>query len=171
MRDTKKITLTAMFLALAILLPFVTGQIPEIGKALTPMHFPVLLGSLFVGPLYGLLIGFVAPLLRQLMFGMPPYPMSLMMALELATYGLLGGMLFNAFKNLIKNVYVRLYVVLLIAMVAGRVVFTLAMMALGNANNFLAVFTGLFTGSIPGIILQLILIPILYLRLKDISKG
>ena len=36
----KKITYSGMFLAIALLLPLLTGQIPEIGMALSPMHIP-----------------------------------------------------------------------------------------------------------------------------------
>ena len=35
--------LSALFLALALVLPFLTGQIPEVGSMLCPMHIPVLL--------------------------------------------------------------------------------------------------------------------------------
>jgi len=170
MNKTKQLTLTAMFLALALLLPMVTGQIPEFGKMLTPMHFPVILGSLFVGPIYGLVIGILAPLLRQLIFGMPQFPMSLMMALELGVYGLLSGLLFKSIIKVYKKDIITLYISLLIAMIMGRVVFTVAALIFTGANNFFIVFTGLFTGSIPGIILQLILIPILYLRLKKVAR-
>ena len=33
----------AVCLALCLVLPFLTGQIPQIGAALSPMHIPVLL--------------------------------------------------------------------------------------------------------------------------------
>ena len=64
--------LSAMFLAIAIVLPFLTGQIPQIGKALCPMHIPVLLCGFLCGPWYGLAIGLVGPLLRFFLFGAPP---------------------------------------------------------------------------------------------------
>lgn len=169
MNKTRKITLTGIFLALAILLPFVTGQIPEFGKMLTPMHFPVIIGSLFVGPIYGLIIGVVSPILRQLLFGMPPFPMSVMMAIELGAYGLLTGLVFTKLKQVVKNEIVSIYSALLIAMVVGRVLFALSLMMFTGANNFLVVFFGTFTGSFIGILLQLVLIPILYLRLNKVS--
>ena len=40
---TLKLVLAALFLALAYVMPFLTGQIPEIGAMLCPMHLPVLL--------------------------------------------------------------------------------------------------------------------------------
>lgn len=47
--DIKKLTLSAMFLALAFVMPFLTGQIPQIGSMLCPMHIPVLLCGFFCG--------------------------------------------------------------------------------------------------------------------------
>lgn len=50
--DTKKknqvlkLTLAAMFMAIGLVLPFFTGQIPKIGNMLLPMHIPVLLCGL-----------------------------------------------------------------------------------------------------------------------------
>ena len=41
--DIKKLILAALFLAMALVLPFLTGQIPEIGSMLCPMHIPALL--------------------------------------------------------------------------------------------------------------------------------
>ena len=43
-----RLVYASLFLALALVLPFLTGQIPQIGAMLTPMHFPVLLCGFFV---------------------------------------------------------------------------------------------------------------------------
>lgn len=53
-QSTKKLVLAALFLALAYLLPFLTGQIPEIGSMLLPMHLPVLICGFVCGGPYGL---------------------------------------------------------------------------------------------------------------------
>ena len=82
-----KLVYASLFLALALALPFLTGQIPQIGAMLTPMHFPVLLCGYLCGWQWGMVVGFIAPLLRSVLFGMPVmYPMAVCMALELATY-------------------------------------------------------------------------------------
>ena len=61
----------ALCLALCLYLPFLTGQIPQIGKALSPMHIPVLLCGFLCGWPYALAVGFIAPFLRFLLFHMP----------------------------------------------------------------------------------------------------
>ncbi|MFQ6976237.1 MAG: ECF transporter S component [Oscillibacter sp.] len=67
----RKLTYSALFLALAMVLPFLTGQIPEIGSMLCPMHLPALLCGFMCGWPWGLAVGFISPLLRS-MSGMPP---------------------------------------------------------------------------------------------------
>ena len=47
--QTRKLTYAALFLALAMVLPFLTAQIPEIGSMLSPMHIPVLLCGFLCG--------------------------------------------------------------------------------------------------------------------------
>ena len=36
--QTKKLTLSALFLALGLVLPFLTGQLKALGNAFLPMH-------------------------------------------------------------------------------------------------------------------------------------
>ena len=89
-----KMTLAALFLALAYVLPFLTGQIAEIGSMLCPMHLPVLICGFVCGWPWGLAVGFIAPLLRSLTLGMPPlFPTAISMALELAAYGVTAGLI------------------------------------------------------------------------------
>ena len=70
--NTKKLVLSAFFLALGLVLPFLTGQIPEIGNMISPMHFPVMLCGFICGGPYGALVGLILPPLRFLLFQMPP---------------------------------------------------------------------------------------------------
>ena len=83
--STKKLTLSAAFLGLGLVLPFLTGQVPQVGSMLLPMHIPVLLCGIICGWEYGLAVGAILPLLRSVIFGMPPmYPTALAMTFELA---------------------------------------------------------------------------------------
>ena len=61
-KNIYRVVLSGMFLAIAMVLPLLTGQIPQIGKALSPMHIPVFRCGFFCGPWYGLVVGFIAPL-------------------------------------------------------------------------------------------------------------
>ena len=169
--DVVKLTLAAMFLALAFVLPFLTGQIPQIGSMLCPMHIPVLLCGFFCGAPWGLAVGLLAPLLRSFTLGMPPmFPTALCMAFELAAYGFVAGWLYNKLPK--KRIYV--YLSLVCAMILGRVVWGIVMFAcMGlDASKFgLAAFVaGAFTNAVPGIILQIILIPILVILLRKNEK-
>ena len=158
---TYKLVLSALFLALCLVLPIVTGGIPAIGNMLLPMHIPVLLCGLLCGWQYGLVIGFVAPLLRSVLFGMPPmYPVAIAMAFELAAYGLIIGLVYAAVH---KRGVAALYISLLAAMVGGRLVWGLAEVVLlgmaGNAFTLQAFLSGALLTAVPGILLQLVLIP------------
>ena len=165
--SVRKLVLAALFLALALVLPFLTGQIPEIGNMLCPMHFPVILCGFFCGPWYALAVGFIAPLLRFLLFGMPPIiPTGLPMAFELATYGLVAGLLYQKLPKTKPSIYISL----IIAMICGRIVWGAArvvLYGLGKSEfGWAAFMSGAFINAIPGIILQIVLIPILVMTLK-----
>lgn len=170
--DIKKLTLSAMFLALAFVMPFLTGQIPQIGAMLCPMHIPVLLCGFFCGGPWGLAIGFVAPILRSFILGMPPmFPKAICMAFELATYGFVAGVLHNRLPK--KKGYV--YMSLLCAMVLGRIVWGIVMFTCmgfdASAFGFTAFVSGAVTTAIPGIILQIMIIPIVVISLEKVINN
>ncbi len=164
--QTRQLVLAGLFLALALVLPWITMQIPTLGVLLTPMHFPVILAAVFLGPIYGGIIGLVAPLLRTLMFGLPPMPIAAFMSAELLTYAVVIGLIMIFLKEKNINFTLKIVIALVIAMLLGRIVYALTMNIFVNAN-FFAVFLTTFTGSFVGIILQLILIPLLATRLKQ----
>lgn len=157
----KKLVYSAMCLALCLVLPFLTGQIPQVGSMLLPMHIPVLLCGFLCGGGWGAAVGFTAPILRHVLFSMPPAPGCYSMALELAVYGLVVGVLYKKLGKDMKNIYISL----ICAMVAGRVVWGVAQMAImglsGGSFPLSAFVAGALTGAIPGIVLQLVLIPLL----------
>ena len=166
-RSLSNTTLAALLLAMALILPFFTGQIPQIGKALCPMHLPVMLAGFLCGPWYGLAIGIIAPLLRFVLFGMPTLmPTGIIMSLELAAYGLSTGLLY---RKLSKN-KVNVYLTLILSMIIGRIIWGAAhvlFFQLGNYDFSWAMFiTGGFTNSLPGIALQLIFIPLIIFKIE-----
>lgn len=163
----RRLTYSALFLALALVLPFLTAQIPEIGSMLCPMHIPVLLCGFICGWPWGLAIGFVAPLLRFFIFGMPPlYPVAIAMSFELAAYGAISGILYHVLPK--KTAYI--YISLITAMIIGRIVWGIAEVILlnfkDNAFTFQMFISGSVTKAIPGIILQIVLIPFIVMLLK-----
>lgn len=167
-RSTKKLVQASLFMALGLLLPFLTGQIPQIGKMLSPMHIPVLLCGMILGWPYGAAVGFLTPLLRSVLFGMPAiYPQAVGMAFELCTYGLVSGLLYARFRN--KDLR-AIYVTLIVSMLAGRLVWGLVSVVLyglaGNAFTFEMFLAGAFVRAVPGIILHLVLIPAIMLGLE-----
>ena len=167
MKESKKLVYAALFLALALILPFLTGQIQQIGAMLCPMHLPVLLCGFFCGWPWGLAVGVTAPLLRSVLFGMPVmYPIAVCMALELATYGAVSGLLYEKMPEKKSSVYLAL----ITAMVAGRLVWGAARFVCTGLNasafGLQAFWAGAVTTAVPGIVLQILLIPILVLALK-----
>ena len=159
--------LAALCMALGIVLPFFTGQIPQIGGMLLPMHLPVLLCGLLCGWQYGGLVGFVLPLLRYAMFGMPPiFPTGIAMAFELAAYGIVAGYLYNHSR---WQCVISLYRSLIAAMIGGRIVWGVVRVLLtgvsGEPFTWQLFLSGAFLTAIPGIILQLVFIPVLMVAL------
>ena len=158
----KNLVTAAMLLAVGIVLPFFTGQIPQIGSMLLPMHLPVLVCGLICGWQYDGIVGFILPLLRYALFGMPPMPNGIAMAFELAAYGSVAGFLYNRSK---WQCIVSLYRSLIIAMIGGRVIWGIVRVVMlgmtGNAFTWQMFMAGAFLNAVPGIILQLVFIPAL----------
>lgn len=164
----RRLVQSGLLLALCLVLPFLTGQVPQIGNMLLPMHLPVLLCGYLCGAPWAAAVGFVAPLLRNLMFGVPYlYPQAVSMAFELAAYGLVVGLLWPRFR---ARGVAGIYAALLPAMAAGRLVWgavRFVMLGLGGTEFSFSMFlSGAVLTAVPGILLQLVLIPILVLALK-----
>ena len=164
--QVRRLTYAALYLAIAMVLPFVTGQIPEIGSMLCPMHIPALLCGFICGWPWGLAVGFISPLLRSVLFGMPAmFPSAVAMAFELAVYGGTAGLLYRILPRK-KGVT---YAVLILSMIAGRIVWGAARVILaglsGSSFSWAMFIAGAVTNAIPGIIMQLILIPVLVIAM------
>ena len=154
------LVLAALFLGLALVLPFLTGQIPQIGGMLLPMHLPVFLCGLICGWRYGAVVGLVAPLMRMALFGMPPLVTAVAMAFELAAYGGIAGFLYNRSR---WQCVVALYRALIAAMIGGRLVWAAARVVMTGVASvpftWQIFLTEALINAIPGIILQLVFIP------------
>lgn len=162
----RRLTTAAMCLALCLLLPFLTGQLPQIGNALCPMHLPVLLAGFLCGPWWAMAVGAAAPLLRHLLFSMPPLLTATAMSFELAAYGAVSGLLYRKLPHTLWGIYASLVP----AMIAGRVLWGIVRLLLtgisGEVFTLSLFLTGAFVSAIPGILVQLVLIPALVTALE-----
>lgn len=176
--NINKICISGLCLAIGLVLPFITGQIKEIGNMLCPMHIPVIICGFICGPFYGLIVGIFTPLMRSAIFSMPPlYPLAISMTVELGMYGFISGLLYNLLikKNITNKIslnIIYIYISLIIAMIIGRVSWGLVRYMLTLIDNTLTFnkelfISGAFLTAWPGIIIQLILIPLIIIILTN----
>lgn len=163
---SKEITLTALFITLGITLPLVFHQMALAGRIFSPMHIPVFLAGIFIGPVSGLIVGLICPVMSFLLTGMPPPYAVPLMSLELPVYGVAIGILIRLIKFPVLS--------LLLAMVLGRLAFALGLFVFGlflslpyGPKEFIKI--SVITG-FPGIVIQLILIPLLIETIKLAKK-
>ena len=169
MSHTKKYVITAMCITLCSVLPLVLHAVPGAGNTLLPMHIPVLLCGLIVGWPFGLLAGLFGPMLSTFTTGMPVVAYMPVMMVELATYGLVAGLVAQFIRT--KNVYRVVYIALIPAMLLGRVTGALAALILispvAAESTAMAWFiSSYFVTSLPGIVIQLVLIPAIIVALE-----
>lgn len=160
MKKTKKLTISAILVAIGIVLPMAFHMIPNAGRVFLPMHLPVLIAGFVVGPWYGFAVGLITPMLSSLLTSMPPYAILPAMTLELGVYGLCTGLFVKKFN--VKNNTAKIYAVLITSMLLGRV-------ASGLVNGFIIRagkysmqmwITGSFVTALPGICIQLVVVPL-----------
>lgn len=162
MKNVKKLNLTALCLALCVVLPLAFHLIPEGGSLFSPMHIPVLICGLACGPVWGFACGVLGPVLSSFISGMPNAAYLPPMLVELAAYGLLTGTIMRIART--GKLYADLYISLGTAMLLGRVLAGLARGFIFARGAFTVSMwaASYFTGSVPGIIVHLIIVPILY---------
>ena len=162
-KHLRKLVYSAMFLAIAFVLPFLTANNQQLGNMLSLMHLPVLFCGFICGWPWGLLVGLIAPLLRSFTLGAPPLMIAIPMAFELAVYGCVTGLLYK----LLPKKFGFYYVDLVSAMVLGRLVWGAAKYILGGIQNtefgFAAFWAGAVVNALPAIAIQIVLIPPLIL--------
>ena len=177
--ELRKLIFASLCLSLCLVLPFITGRIPEIGQMFLPMHIPVLICGFVCGPLYGMSVGFLAPGLNFLISGARPLMpwIGVSMMFELAVYGMVTGLLYALLKKVISKNIINAYISLTAAMLLGRVVYAVVFIRLYSLPNFppppfLEAFSipGAFLGAVPGIVLQLVLIPLLVIQIDRMGK-
>ena len=159
MSAVKKSIITAVCIALCVVLPQAFHAVPNAGAIYLPMHIPVLLCGLICGWSYGLLCGLAGPALSALLTGMPPAAVLPGMLVECGVYGLAAGLLMQLVRT--KHLYADLYISLAAAMLLGRVVSGIAKALIFSAGSYSMAswVAGSFVTALPGIVIQLALLP------------
>ena len=159
MSAVKKSIITAVCIALCVVLPQAFHAVPNAGAIYLPMHIPVLLCGLICGWSYGMLCGLAGPALSALLTGMPPAAVLPGMLVECGVYGLAAGLLMQLLRT--KHLYADLYISLAAAMLLGRVVSGIAKALIFSAGSYSMAswVAGSFVTALPGIVIQLALLP------------
>lgn len=169
---TRNMTFGALCLALSLLLPQVFHLVgmQQAGQIFLPMHIPVFIAGLLLGPWYGIFLGVSAPLLSCVLTGMPSAERVLFMMMELTTYGFFSGLFFQTMH--VREKRFGALTSLLAAMALGRVVYglglTIASSLMGMPLGSFAVVWASVISGIPGIVMQLALLPVL---VRVVEKG
>ena len=162
-----KMIIAGICLALAYVLPFLTGNNYKLGSMLCLMHIPVLLCGFFCGWHWGLSVGAIAPLLRTFTLGAPVlFPTAICMAFELAAYGAIAGAMHRVLPK--KKIFILCS--LATSMICGRIVFGIVKyfcIGINGSYAFSLFLTEAFVTALPGIIIQVILIPVIVISLDN----
>ena len=169
--ELRKMVVSALLMAVGLVLPFLVGQVQVLGQAISPLHIPALICGLTCGWSWGTALGFILPLLRGALFGFPPIvPNGLSMAFELAVYGALTGVLYPLFCKATRSHLPAVIASMLIAMVLGRIVGGAAKAMIlgfqGKGYTFEAFVAAYFAGTWVGAVLHLIIVPTVVLSLE-----
>ena len=164
MTSVKKLTLSAVCIALCVVLPIAFHAIPDAGSVFLPMHIPVLMCGLLCGWPNGLICGLMGPLLSSVLTGMPPMAMLPGMMVECAAYGCVSGLMLKAVHT--KSTYADLYIALITAMLVGRVLSGIAKALIFTPGLAMSAWiASSFVTALPGIVIQLICLPTLVFAL------
>lgn len=166
---TREIVLGGLLLASGILLPMVFHMFGTTGPVALPMHIPVLIGGFLLSPILALTLGIITPIISGLLTGMPVmFPMSIIMACELGTYGLVASLATRKLK-------LTPILALIISMIFGRISAALSVAVLvqlfGIKMKPIVYIKGAIITGIPGIIIQLIIIPSLIYAINAYLKN
>lgn len=173
--ELRSVIYAAACLALALILPLLTGGNPSLGQMFCPMHIPVFLCGFIAGPFWGGTVGLLAPFLRFLIFGSPAlYPAAVRMAAELCVYGVSAALFYRYLPKKPAGICISLICSQLFGRIAwGAVQFALSVIDPQNPFTVEFVIAQTLTPAIYGILLQLVIIPpVVYAmqKAKYISK-
>lgn len=163
--DIRSYVLTAVFVTLAVSVPWIFHQFHLAGATFLPMHIFVLIAGLLFGWRTGLITGLLTPLVSHFISGMPVLNVLPQILIELSAYGLIAGILRQKYN-------LRPIWALLGAIIGGRLALLLAILVIyliagqsyspsGLETNPFASFWSVINQGWPGIVIQLISIPVI----------
>ena len=174
-KDVRSYLLTATFVMLAVLVPWLFHQFHLAGPTFLPMQIFVLPAGLLFGWRAGLLVGLFTPLISYFISGMPAINILPQVIIEVSAYGLIAGLLREKY-------HLRIIWSLLGAMMGGRLALLSAISimylvggqsysTLGLESNPLASIWSTLSQSWPGIIIQLAFIPAMVWLAEKFNNG
>lgn len=158
-RFGREVVVAAFFCALGVVVPLLFHAV-GLGRFFLPMHLPVLIAGFLLSPSWAVSVGVLTPWVSMAVTGMPPFPITPIMSLELAA---LAGV-----AAALTRLRVPWALTLPLAILARCVVTWLITTGLGaylglppQATGWAAVASG---G--PGILLQLVATPVVLATLQ-----
>jgi len=172
----KRIVVSAVCLALTIVLPLAFHAIPNSAVIFSPIHIPVLICGLVCGYQFGLIVGLFGPILCLLITGMPTLINLPGMIVECMIYGCLPYLflMLVKFKKLYLSIYIGLIISILIGRCFGGLISALVYLGTGEGYSISIWATSYFVKGWPGIIIQIILVPnlvFLLMKAKLVTIG
>lgn len=166
---TKELVIGGLLLATGILLPMIFHMFGMTGPIALPMHIPVLIGGFLLSPALALSLGIITPVISGLLTGMPVmFPMSIIMAFELGTYGLVASL---ATRKLRLSPLPALIISMIFGRIAAAISVALLVQLFGVKMNPIIYIKGAIITGIPGIIIQIIIIPSLIYAINAYMKN
>lgn len=159
MSAVKQSIVTAVCLALCVVLPMAFHAIPRGGEIYDPMFFPIMVCGLSCDWGFGLLCGIAGPVLSTLFTGMPPVADLPTMVVQGAFCGLLCGLMMLWVHT--RSAYADLYIAIVVAIVVGSVAAGAVKALIFAAGKYSIRMwaMGYFVKCLPGLIIQLVLVP------------
>ena len=160
--QTKHFTLSALFMALGVLLPIIFHGL-LLGPVFLPMFWPIALAPFFIPTSFAIMVGFLTPIVSTLFTGMPPIspPILQMMVFELI-------FLAGTISLLYQKTRIGTFWLILIGILVSRMVLYLSagLMApyLGLPSKMVSLYY--FLKNIPGVLIMLGMMPLIVYRLK-----
>ncbi len=162
----KQSVITAVCIALCVVLPMALHSIPQAGMIYSPMHIPALICGLVCSWPYAIACGIIGPVLSSVITGMPDITTMPSMMVELVCYGVVASLLMKCVHT--KKTIADVYISLVGSMLSGRIIAGIvkALIFARGTMTITTWATAYFVKCLPGIAIHLIVIPIVFIALE-----